>query len=253
MRLPLPRQELDARIADHLDELVRLWRAEQGLAKERDLRILASSIPFPRDRAVRALDLACGPGDVGRTIRETYPQAQVDFVDRDPMLLAICRGFNEKAGVPGTYRELDLADDSWSRELESGAYDVVATANALHWLDETRADAVLRDVFGLLRAGGVFLLAEPASPDSLFAPGFDEWKQRQPPRYEQERWHAFWGRLNSLVGYDHTMLLGSPEDSRIGDTLTVAGWIELVENGGFRSVDVLWRDADVVNVAAERP
>lgn len=250
---PITEPEIDARITEHVQELLQLWWAEQGFAKERDLEILASSIPFKRDHALRTMDLCCGPGDVGRAIRQIYPNADVDFVDRDPLLLSICRGFNQRAAIPGTYRQLDLKDESWCQGLEIGRYDVVAIANSLHWLDEVRVDAVLGDVNKLLCAGGILLFAEPARPEALFALGFDEWKRRQPPRYEPERWHAFWGRVNSLLGYDHTELLGSPNDPRIGDNMTVAGWIELAKNRSFRTVDVLWRDADVVIVAAQKP
>src|SRR5262249_28909948 len=157
-----------------------------------------------------------------------------------------------RAGIPGTYGRLDLGDESWCAGLDEARYDVVAVANALHWLDGPRADAVVGDVHRLLRDGGVLLLAEPAVPEPLFAPGLDEWKRRQPPRYGQDRWLAFWERVNSLVGYDHTELLGSRDDARIGDDMTVAGWVALVESRDFRSVDVLWRDADVVIVAAQK-
>lgn len=249
---PITQPEIDARVKDHVGELLQLWWAEQGFGKERDLLILASSIPFERDRPLRAIDLCCGPGDVGRAIRQAYPNAHVDFVDRDPLLLSICRVFNQQAGISGTYRQLDLKDETWCRQLEMGQYNVVASANSLHWLDEMRADAIFGDIHTLLCDGGILLFAEPACPEPLFAPGFDEWKGRQPPRYEPERWQAFWGRVNSLVGYDHTQLLGSRNDARIGDEMTVAGWIELVKNGGFQAVDVLWRDADVLIVAAQK-
>jgi hypothetical protein len=129
---------------------------------------------------------------------------------------------------------------------------VVAIANSLHWLNEIRVDAVLDDVHRLLCDRGILLFAEPACPETLFAPGFDEWKRRQPARYEQERWQAFWARVNSLLGYDHTELLGSPHDPRIGDEMTVAGWIGLAKKRNFGTVDVLWRDADVVIVAAQK-
>ena len=75
--------------------------------KYRDLDIISSAIPFPRDRALRAVDLCCGPGDLGRAIGRTYPNASVDFIDRDPMLLSICRRYNALTGTPGTYRRLD--------------------------------------------------------------------------------------------------------------------------------------------------
>jgi SAM-dependent methyltransferase len=154
--------------------------------------------------------------------------------------------------MPGTYRQLDLHDESWFQALRAGHYDVIAAANAIHWLSAVRAEAVFGDIHRLLDDGGTFFFAEPAAPEVLFAPGFGEWKTRQPPRYDQGNWKAFWARANSLVGYDHTELLGSREGSRIGDEMTVRGWIDLAETSHFQTVDVLWRDADVVIVAAQK-
>lgn len=250
---PIDQSEIDERIEDHVEELLRLWWAEQGgPTKDRDLQIIRSSIPLPRDRALRTVDLCCGPGDLGRAIRQQYPHAQIDFVDRDPLLLSLCRGWNGRAGVPGTYRQLDLDDESWCRDLRARHYDVIAIANGLHWLSAARAKVVLADVHRLLDAGGSLFFAEPAGAEDPFAPGFDEWKARQPPRYEQGSWRAFWDRVNSLVGYDHTELMRAPEGGRIGGAMTVRGWIDLVKRSGFQAIDVLWRDADVVIVAAQK-
>ena len=66
---PISQTEIETRISGHLDELLELWWAEQGVSKPRDLQLIASALPFARDRAVRVLDLCCGPGDVGRAIR----------------------------------------------------------------------------------------------------------------------------------------------------------------------------------------
>jgi SAM-dependent methyltransferase len=250
---PIDQSEVDVRIKDHVEELQRLWRAEQGGAiKDRDLQIVSSSIPFPRNLALRAVDLCCGPGDLGRAIRQNYPNAQVDFVDRDPLLLSICREFNRREGTPGTYRQLDLNDELWCRGLPALHYDVIAIANAIHWLSAIRAEAVFGDIHGLLDDGGTLFFAEPLIPEVPFAPGFDEWKTRQPSRYVQGNWKAFWDRANSLIGYDHTEFLGSRDGNRIGDGMTARGWIDLVKASGFQTVDVLWRDADGMIVAAQK-
>jgi tRNA1(Val) A37 N6-methylase TrmN6 len=95
------KNEIEARISGHLDELLELWWAEQGGPKPRDLQLIASALPFPRGQAVRVLDLCCGPGDVGRAIRHEYPQAQIDYVDRDPFLTSICAGVNRRDQVLG--------------------------------------------------------------------------------------------------------------------------------------------------------
>jgi SAM-dependent methyltransferase len=248
---PIDQSEIDSRISDHEEELLQLWHAEQGgAAKDRDLELISCSLPFPRDRALRTVDLCCGPGDLGRAIRQHYPDAHVDFVDRDPLLLAICRGVNRRVGLPCTCRQLDLSDPSWCHDLPAGHYDVIAVTNALHWLTTLRAEAVFQDIHSLLDDCGTFVFAEPVVPQMLFAPGFEQWKARQPPRYEHGNWMAFWDRANSLVGYDHTELLGPREADRVGDQMTVRDWTYLAEAAGFQAVDVLWRDADGVIVAA---
>jgi hypothetical protein len=143
----------------------------------------------------------------------------------------------------------DLKDDGWLDELP-GNYDVVATVNALHWFDARRAGQLIKDVHGTLRSAGLFLLAEPTSPETLFVAGFEEWKAKQPPRYTRENWERFWSRANVLLGYDHTTLLGPRQDNRIGDGMSVAGWMRLLERAGFELIDVLLRDADQVVIGA---
>src|SRR5512147_2428641 len=181
---PVSQAEIDARILPHIDELLALWWAEQGVSKPNDLALIASAIPFPREQPIRVLDLCCGPGDVGRAIHKFYPGAHVDGIDRDPFFMSICRAVNQRERIPGKLVVRDLQDDGWLGELP-GNYDVVATANALHWFDEGRAQRLVEDVHATLRAGGVFLLAEPASAGAPFAEGFEAWKAKQPPRYSQ--------------------------------------------------------------------
>src|SRR5207344_3469659 len=100
--LPISQAEIEARIHDHIDELLELWWAEQGASKTKDLELIASAIPFSPGDAIRVLDLCCGPGDVGRAIRQVYPMAQVDGIDRDPFLTSICRAVNQRDRIAGT-------------------------------------------------------------------------------------------------------------------------------------------------------
>jgi SAM-dependent methyltransferase len=246
---PISQAEIDARISSHIDELLELWWAEQGASKPRDLELIALAIPFPRGQGIRALDLFCGPGDVGRAIRRIYPKAQIDCIDRDSFLMSICRAANQRDRILGRFVVRDLKDDGWLDELP-GNYDVVATVNALHWFDARRAGQLIKDVHGTLRGGGLFLLAEPAAPETTFVAGFEEWKAKQPPRYKRENWERFWTRANALLGYDHTTLLGPRHAERIGDGMPVAGWMRLLERAGFELSDVLLRDADQVVIGA---
>jgi trans-aconitate 2-methyltransferase len=246
---PISQAEIQARIGGHLDELLQLWWTEQGASKPRDLQLIAAALAFPREQALRVLDLCCGPGDVGRAIWRQYPNAQIDGVDRDPFLSSICAAVNGRDQVPGKIVVADLMDQGWQDGL-SRDYDVVATVNALHWFDVPRAEQLILDIHALLRTGGVFVLAEPASAEARFAAGFEAWKASQPPRYSRENWERFWSRANALLGYDHTKLLGTRDANRIDEDLSVAGWTRLLQSAGFALTDVLLRDADQVILAA---
>jgi len=246
---PMSQAEIEARISGHLDELLELWWAEQGASKPRDLQLIASALPFSSGQAVRVLDLCCGPGDVGRAVRREYPNAQIDCVDRDSFLTSICAGVNQRDQVPGKIVVADLTAYGWQDGL-SRNYDAVVTANALHWFEVLRAEQLAQDIHALLRSNGVFVFAEPASPEVPFAAGFAAWKARQPPRYSRENWERFWSTANRLLGYDHTKLLGPRDANRIGDGISVAGWTSLVQRAGFALTDVLLRDADQVIIAA---
>lgn len=249
---PIGQNEIDDRIGEHLDDLLGLWWAEQGDAKARDLALIAMVLPLPDDQPLRILDLCCGPGDVGRAVQRRFPNAHVDGVDRDSFLTSICRGVNGRSGAKGETFVRDLEDPDWPSVL-SPPYDATVIANALHWFSAKRAGEIVVDVFRLLRAGGAFILVEPTRPEAPFRAGFEVWKATQPPRYLSENWERFWSRANQLLGYDHAKLLGRRDSERIGDGMSVAGWIGLLKEAGFASPDVLLRDADEVLICAIRP
>ncbi len=246
---PITHAEIEARIADHVDELLGLWHAEQGgEIKARGLRLMASSLPFPRENAISALDLCCGPGDVGRAIVHEYPNARVDCIDRDPFLAALCAQLNRRSGIPGKIVVRDINGAGWKADV-SRDYDVVATANALHQFNATGAERLIQDVHGLLRAGGVFLLAEPVSAENPFAPGIESWSAALPQRYTRDNWQRLWSRATTILGYN-PVALWARASNPIDVGMTVAGWISLLDTAGFELHDVLLRDADEVVIAA---
>ncbi len=251
--MSLTQSQIEKKLSsENLDELLDLWRIEQGAEKRRDLDLIAAAIPFSKDATLRVLDLCCGPGDVGRAVRARYPESRIDCLDRDVFLISICLSTNRREGVLGRNFVRDLWDPDWYRDLERD-YDVVATANALHWLDARRVSELVKDVFRLLRPGGVFLFVEPACSETTFAAGFVEWKSRQPSRYSQENWQRFWNRANEILGYDHTKLWGPRDPHLMGDRMPVSGWVRVLSDAGFQSIDVLLRDADEVMLAAAKP
>jgi SAM-dependent methyltransferase len=238
---------------ENLDVWLKLWRAEQGPAKRTSLELMASIIPYPSNKRLKVLDLCCGPGDVGRTIHSRFPRSQIDFVDRDLFLTSLCNAVNRHRRIRGKTLVRDLWEQNWHRGLRSD-YDVVATANALHWFSKKRAARLFLEILDLLRPGGTFVFLEPVGPETAFARQFSRWKSTQPSQHNRENWLRFWTRVNALLGYNHTKTLGKKRDpKRISDRLSVMGWIELVKNAGYRSIDVLLRDPEKVVIAALKP
>lgn len=252
MKAPAQAEIEDKLRGEDLNTWLDLWHTEQGPAKPAALKLIAAAIPFPTTRSLQVLDLGCGPGDAGRAIHSRYPQAQIDFVDRNEFFVSLCGAVNRRDGVGGRTWVFDLSKPDWRRDL-AGDYDVVVAVNAVHWFSLASATELFGDIFQLLRPGGVFLLMEPAGAEAPFAPGFDAWRKEQPSQHRYEDWRGFWSRVNALVGYDYGFL-GEPDGrDRIGDGLSAMQWVRLLAAAGFESIDILLRDAEKVVLAGVKP
>jgi SAM-dependent methyltransferase len=250
----LTQTEVEAKLrGEDLNTWLQLWQAEQGPAKLSSLQLMAAAIPFPDDKSLRVLDLCCGPGDAGRAAYTRFPNARIDFVDRDVFFASLCSAVNRRDGVPGQTLVRDLLTPDWRRDL-SGDYDAVVVANALHWFSLPRAATLFAEIFGLLRGGGAFLFMEPSGPEPAFASGFNRWKNAQPSQHRHEDWTQFWSRVNTLLGCDYIKQhYDRVDQTRIADTLSVLGWIGLLKDAGFQSTDVLLRDVEKVVLIALKP
>jgi SAM-dependent methyltransferase len=243
---------------ENLDEWLELWWATQGGTS--NWKLIAAALPFPESKELSVLDLCCGPGDIGRYVTKRFRKAQVHCIDRDPFLLSLCAALNRRAGVVTQTFVRDMWSMDWCEGLPRN-YEVVATAAALHWFDIRRLSELFGDVFALLRSGGVFLFAEPASPQPRFADAFERWKAGQtqdldPANYDPGAWDRFWSRANALLGYDHREeLRARPVDrGEIGDRgIPVLEYVAMLQKAGFESIDILRRDSWNVVLSSSKP
>ena len=252
MEIPTLAEIEDKLRNEDLNAWLELWRAEQGPAKPAALKLITAAIPFPVDQRLQVLDVGCGPGDAGRGIHSRFPNARIDFIDCNEFFVSLCGAVNRRDGIGGRTWLRDLSEPNWQRDLASD-YDVVVAVNAVHWLSSARAAGLFGDIFQLLRPGGVLLLMEPAGAERLFAPGFDAWQKEQPSQHKYEDWRRFWSRVKALLGHDYGFL-GEPENQdHIGDGLSVMQWVGLLTDAGFKSIDILLRDAEKVVLASVKP
>src|SRR5215470_8223521 len=111
---PLTETQIAKKLSsENLDELLQLWWTEQGVAKRRDIELMAAALPFPTDANLRVLDMCCGPGDVGRSIWRRYRNSRMDCVDRDVFLISICDGINRRDGICAENFVRDLWNSDW--------------------------------------------------------------------------------------------------------------------------------------------
>jgi hypothetical protein len=94
---------------------------------------------------------------------------------------------------------------------------------------------------------------EPAGAESPFAPGFEAWQKEQPSQHKYEDWRRFWSRVKALLGHDYGFLGEAENQDHIGDGLSVMQWVGLLTDAGFKSIDILLRDAEKVVLASVKP
>lgn len=129
------------------------------------------AIPAVHDRLtaagpVRVADIACGVGWASIAIAAAYPDVHVDGFDLDPSSIELARANATAAGVADrvSYAVRDAADPA-----AAGQYDVAVVIEAIH--DLARPVEVLASIRGMLRPGGVALIADERTEDAFAAPG----------------------------------------------------------------------------------
>jgi trans-aconitate 2-methyltransferase len=104
-----------------------------------------------RREGLRVIDLGCGTGELTRRLADALSGSDVLGLDSSPDMLA-------KAvphARPGVHFELG------SIEAVIGAWDVIFSNAAIHWVDNHRA--LIPRLFGLLRPGGQLVVQIPSN------------------------------------------------------------------------------------------
>src|SRR5262245_27793547 len=127
--------------------------------RARQIDVLLRVLRFATIPIRNILDLGCGDGILLGTLLEVYPEACGTGLDFSPLMLeqAVARlgKFGERARV----LERDLGSPAW-REGLAGPFDAIVSGFAIHHLPHERKRVLYREVFDLLRPGGVFLNCE---------------------------------------------------------------------------------------------
>ncbi len=142
------------------DEWVRRWMSERSAASHAGF-----FVPQLRP-GMRVLDCGCGPGSISLDLAQLVrPGGEVVGIDLDPRQVAAARAQMSARGSDNV--RFDVAD-AYALPFAAGTFEAVfAQSLLMHVRDPL---AVMREVFRVLKPGGVFGVRDPDYGAWLWAP-----------------------------------------------------------------------------------
>jgi SAM-dependent methyltransferase len=122
------------------------------------------------------VDLGCGDGILGRQLFQTWPESRGIFIDYSEPMLEAAMKMGQKIKSRAEYYLLDYSDKNWRDAFRyAQPVDVVISGFSIHHLEDDKKLQVYKDIFAILKPGGIFLnLEHVASPDTRLEKMFDE-------------------------------------------------------------------------------
>ena len=112
--------------------------------------------PYPKDRALRVLDVGGGYGFVSAAVLRAFPKAEVTLQDFSAPMIAEAKRYLSSHAAQMRFVQSDLTDPAWAAGL--GPFDLVVSAIAIHNIRKIEAmQACYRAIRDLLVPGGWFL------------------------------------------------------------------------------------------------
>ena len=136
------------------------------------IRIIKSWVP----ELHTFMDMGCGDGVLGRQLLQEWPDSEGIFMDfSQPMISSTkekCEPFKNRS----TIILQDYSEDNWMDSIKHKTpVDVVISGYSIHHHEDEKKYSIYKDVFNILKPGGVFLnLEHVASPNPKIEKLFDE-------------------------------------------------------------------------------
>jgi ubiquinone/menaquinone biosynthesis C-methylase UbiE len=124
----------------------------------------------------RMLDLGSGDGIATQAMLDRFPVERAVMVDfSEPMLHAARQRF-ASTDLDIEIIHGDMLGSDWLPAVErSGPFDLVISRFAIHHLPHPRKQSLYREIFGLLRPGGMFVNVEHVqSPNASYQQAFED-------------------------------------------------------------------------------
>ena len=221
------------------------------LVPERDyqMRIIAALLSHLEGPCV-ILELCCGEGLLAESLLDSFPTLTVHGLDGSVEMLQRARERLIRFESRFQCREIDLASPDW-RKPEFPVHAVVSSL-AIHHLTGPQKQELFIDVYQMLEAGGVFVIADIVEPQNeagkrVAAERWDEVVQQRSMEFDgnteafeffdREGWNTFW-------------YLDPDDIDKPSPLLDQLKWLE---HAGFVDLDVHWMLAGHAVFSARKP
>ena len=191
-------------------------------------------LPFPRTAALQAVDLGIGTGYFTERFLSHFPNSRVLGIDGAQAMIELAKA---RLKLLVSRVEFVLGDFRKLQELGPGAamVDVIFSAYALHHLNRSDKESVLRQIVNLLAPGGWFVNADLTIADS---PELEN-------RLQQLR---IAGIVKRAAGSDDRFtdsastgrFLADLERNEADQPLTLAEDLQLLRSSGLKNVSAFW-------------
>ena len=213
--------------------------AETVIPRRREqLNLLAELLPWPRDAELVVLDLGAGFGAATEQILARYVKASVTCVDGSAEMVRIARERLAKYGARVRVCHADLAEPVWQRAVNA-PFDAAVSAVAIHHLSDERKRALYREVYALLRLGGVFLNNDIVATPPALKERFEELNLLA--IQQQDRLKRGSARALEEIRAEMRAQLQSAGSQRHSQIAALGDQLEWLREAGFKSIDCYWK------------
>lgn len=169
------------------------------------------------------LDLGCGTGNLTAAALHYFPKAEVHALDLSAEILDECR--QRFAGYTNVhYHQQDFSQ----LQFEPESFNLVISSIAIHHVPDTEKASLYRQVYTLLKPGGIFTFADQTrgATDEIYQKHIARWKQEALQLGSTETDWQLWMAHQDAHDY-HTPVL----------------WhLKELEAAGFKNIEVVWKN-----------
>jgi len=135
---------------------------------EYQIKVILCLVGKTLPRLKSFLDLGCGDGILGRAVLSNYPKAKGIFLDFSDTMIEAARKKAPKNNKNLVFITQDYGKPRWIKSVAKyGRQDLIISGFSIHHQKDKRKKAIYREIFDLLRPGGLFLNLEHVASATL--------------------------------------------------------------------------------------